>query len=104
MTVSLIITHSKWLKSIDDTTLPAIIHKSDETHYWQEVEDPVKWFDHNNIHPTATDETQELVIDFRTKDTVLPLLIIKGEVIDYNIEQIASAKFLGTFHWYVMEG
>ena len=79
------------IKFSDDTTLEGLIHNSDESAYWGEVERLAGWCSENDLELNVS-KTKEMVFDFRKKKTPLVPLTIAGEV----VEEVRSFKFLGT--------
>ena len=79
------------IKFSDDTTLEGLIHNSDESAYWGEVERLAGWCSENDLELNVS-KTKEMVFDFRKKKTPLVPLNIASEV----VEEVKSFKFLGT--------
>ena len=75
----------------DDTILEGLIHNSDESAYWGEVERLAVWCSENDLELNVS-KTKEMVFDVKKKKTPLVPLSITGEV----VEEVKAFKFLGT--------
>ena len=63
------------VKFADDTTLEGLVTKLDESEFRHEVNRLVSWSDNNNIQLNAS-KTLEMIVDFRMKSQLLPLLLL----------------------------
>ena len=79
------------IKFSDDTTLEGLIHNSDESAYWGEVERLTGWCSDNDLELNVS-KTKETVFHFRKEKMPLVPLTIAGEV----VEEVKSFKFVGT--------
>ncbi|KAK3543919.1 hypothetical protein QTP70_031829, partial [Hemibagrus guttatus] len=80
------------VKIADDTTVVGFISGVDETAYRNEVERLLGWCKENNLLlNTTSSKTNELIIDYRRKETDITPLYISGDC----VERVADFWFLG---------
>ena len=79
------------VKFSDDTTISGLISQGDETSYREEVQSMVTWCEENNLVLNVS-KTKEMIVDFRSKPSVINPLKINDEF----VEIVQTFKFLGS--------